>query len=152
MEDSGDTCVSSTLLALRTHADVEVSPGSIICLDRRPELARLTENAALISLFHLRPIEAYEGELCCFGPYESPSSQRPLTAFRGAKSTRGNDSPSQVYYHERSPPAGLRTVHFLSWCPVSTYHLAPVYSSRLCSVVRMRFAVPRHLYYTPLQI
>ena len=73
--DPGDTCVSSTLPAPRTHADAEVSPGPRMCLDRRPELARPTENTASIRLFHLRPIESYEGELCCFGPYEPPSFQ-----------------------------------------------------------------------------
>ena len=46
---------------------------------------------------------------------------------RGTQSTRSDDSPSQVHYHERPSSVGLRTVYFLRWYQVATYSLASAY-------------------------
>ena len=142
MEGSDDACAIVCISGsgafhrpLALYIDAEVLSGPRLDLERYPQAASLAKNATSIRLFHLRSIETYERKLSFSDSRElshklNPSPQRFSTPFRGAQSTRGDDSPSQVHYHERPSTMELRSVYFLSWHQTATYNLAPMYFPR----------------------
>lgn len=144
MEGSGDTCAIICICGsggfrgpLTLHVDAKTSLVSVLGSVWHSRLASLVKDATSIRLFHLRSIEASEGELAVpnsvkFHIDRPPSPKSFSTAFRGAKFTCSDDRPGQVHYHERSSPVGLRSVYLFRWHETTTYHIASVYFPRPC--------------------
>ena len=156
MEGSGDTCAivcisgsSAPRRHLVLHVCAEIYLVSRLDSERHPRLASLVRDAASIRLFHLQSIEGSEGELCCAKSCELPHN-RPLSpqqlsvAFRGAESTRSDDRPSKIHYHEGSSSMGLGFVYILRQHRTAICNIATVYFKG-CVGSRMRLDVPSAL-------